>query len=99
MATRAELEIIWSKVEGHLESAARLLPDPVRTGDEGGTIEGYRDFLAHNELELAFDELEALGDANQVTAAYWEDLTSAAGLMGLDAKATRCRSRGAATSS
>ena len=38
--------------------------------------------LAHNELELAFDELEALGDANQVTGAYWEELTSAAALMG-----------------
>jgi hypothetical protein len=98
MITRAELEIIWSKVEGHLESAARLLPDPVRTGDEGGTIEGYREFLAHNELELAFDELEALGDANKVTGAYWEDLASAAALMGLDAKARRCRSRVLTTS-
>src|SRR6185312_6643598 len=96
MTTRTELEIVWSKVQSHLDAATRLLPDLTRRGDEGGSIEGYREFAAHNELELAFDELEALGEANGVSSVYWQELASAAHLMGLDAKAVRCRSRIAA---
>jgi hypothetical protein len=98
METRAELEIIWSKVQAHFDAAVRLLPEPARCGDEGGTLEGYREFAAHNELELAFDELEALGEANSVSSAYWQELASAADLMSLETHAARCWSRVAAPS-
>jgi hypothetical protein len=93
MATRAELEILWGKVQVHLEAAARLLPKHPRVGDDGGTIENYRNFLAHNELGLALDELEALGEANEVSESYWRELASAADLMELEIEAARCRSR------
>ena len=91
--TRTELEILWTDVRRHLDSAARLLPSPARTGDEGGTIEAYRDWLEHNELELAFDELEMVGEANEVPDDYWAQLATAARLMSLDAREVRCRSR------
>ena len=91
--TRAELEVLWANVRVHLESAAAILPQPKRSGDEGGSIAGYREFLGHNELELAFDELDLLGQANDVPAAYWQQLAAAADLMDLENRAAACRAR------
>ena len=34
--------------------------------------------MQHNELGLAFDELNALGQANSVPQAYWRSLLAAA---------------------
>jgi len=94
MANRLELERIWTQVRLHLEAARSLLPVGARGSDERGFIEDYQEFLEHNELELAFDELEMLGQANSVPQAYWHELSSAARLMKLEDKEARCRSRG-----
>ena len=93
MANRAELELVWIKVRAHLEAAVGHLPEPPRSRDRAGSLEGYREFLAHNELGLAFDELELLGTANDVPDAYWRELAAAALLMKLDSRAELCRSR------
>jgi hypothetical protein len=70
-----------------------MLPEVPRRGDEGGCLESYREFLDHNELELALDELQLLGDANDVPPAYWEALASAARLMELERRVEACESR------
>lgn len=91
--TRADLEALWAQVSQELEGAARLLPSPAQKGDDGGTIEAFHDWLEHNELELALDELELLGEANEVPDDFWLHLATAAGFMKLDARQARCRSR------
>jgi len=94
MANRLELERIWTQVHHHLEAAKNLLPVGAGGSGEGGPLEDCQEFLEHNELELAFDELEMLGQANSVPQAYWHELSSAARLMRLEDKEARCRSRG-----
>jgi hypothetical protein len=91
--TRAELERVWADVRQQLDTAARLLPSQPRKTDEGGSIDSYRGWLEHNELELALDELELLGEANRVPRDYWIALATACRLMGLEAREARCRSR------
>lgn len=91
--TRSELETLWAQVSQQLEGAARLLPSSARPSDDGGTIEAFRDWLDHNELELALDELELLGEANDVPGDYWRHLATAGGLMKLEARQARRRSR------
>jgi hypothetical protein len=90
---RSELRALWQKVGDRLSAADALLPAYVRRGDEGGSIEGYRDYRDHNELELALDELEMLGEANDVPDEYWSALATAAQLMSLEEHEQRCRSR------
>ncbi|HKV12229.1 MAG TPA: hypothetical protein VJ725_29055, partial [Thermoanaerobaculia bacterium] len=87
------LHRLWAEVRQRLEAAARLLPNPVRSGDDGGTLAAFYDWLEHNELELAFDELEMLGEANDVPDDYWLQLAAAARAMKLEAGEARCRSR------
>ncbi len=91
--TRAELEILWAKIRQHLDAAARLLAQPVQPGDEGGTAEAYQGWLENNELELALDELEMVGQANNVPDEYWRELAAAACLMNLEASEARCLAR------
>ena len=61
--------------------------------NDGRSLEAYADWVDRNELELAFDELELLGMANDAPAPYWTRLASAAQLMKLDAREARCRAR------
>jgi len=79
-------------VREQLNAAARSLPTPVRSGEDGGTIEAFHGWLDHNELELALDELEMLGNANEVPDDFWSRLATAAQLMELEAHEARCRS-------
>ncbi len=91
-----ELVALWNQVRERLSDAARLLPATCKSHDEGGSLSAYVDWLEQNELELAFDELEALGDVNDVCHEYWEHLSAAAHLMGLSAREARCRARASA---
>ena len=50
------------------------------------TVENYKEYLEHNELGLALDELEGLGEFNKVTKDYWLNLLNAAKQMGLKEK-------------
>lgn len=90
---RGELEVLWAAVRRQFDVATGLLPKPARSGEDGGTVEAYQDWLEHNELELALDELEALGDANRVSSSYWVALAEAARLMNLAVNESRLRSR------
>jgi hypothetical protein len=86
---RRELERSWAMTRRHLDSAFRLLagrPSPTE-------LEQYNEYLDHNELELAFTELEALGDVNRAPDSFWDELIAAAENMGVNEHTERCRKR------
>jgi hypothetical protein len=47
-------------------------------GKELEAAQRYHEWLYHNELELALDELEGLGEESQVDQNFWEFLRLAA---------------------
>ena len=80
-------------VRAQLGRAAELLPSsPVQVPGES-TLDRYRDWLDHNDLELALNELERLGDSNPVPLAYWAHLRDAAAEMRLWQRAVGFRRR------
>jgi hypothetical protein len=93
--TQGELWKRWQVTKSHLRFAAQLLPDPLTQNDGGdstkeiGSLDAYNEYLEHNELELALDQLEGLGELNTVAPAYWKNLANAAETMGLHERATR----------
>jgi hypothetical protein len=93
---REELAASWERTRSHLARAAALLPHPVIESQEGGFLSAYSDFLEHNELGLAFDELRALGSINAVTKEYWAALVAAAIEMKLADAVAELRARAGA---
>lgn len=84
---RQELERSWAITRAHLSAAARLLPkDPV-SGEGGCSLSQYREWLDHNELELALDELACVGEENAVPREFWLQLIEAAQNMNLPDRA------------
>jgi hypothetical protein len=81
----AELVKRWKITETLLKRARHTLPDaPVRHEQECAEyLALYREFLEHNELELAFDILEKLGHLISARGGFWRDLERAAESMGL----------------
>ena len=78
------LHASWKRTAAHLNDARRELPaDPV-TGEEGGTLSMFQEYLDVNELELALDELEGLATSNPTTTHFWYSLRAAASEMGLE---------------
>ncbi|MFO0916198.1 MAG: hypothetical protein U0795_24785 [Pirellulales bacterium] len=74
--TQGELWKRWQVTKSHLRFATQLLPN-LLTENNGGdstkdiaTLEAYNEYLDHNELELALDQLEGLGELNTVPPAY-----------------------------
>jgi len=85
--------LLWAQIRAHLEAAVGLLPESPGRRDRRSALEEYREFVAHNELGLAFDTLELLGTSNDVPDMYWRELAAAAQLMKLDGRAELCQSR------
>jgi hypothetical protein len=70
----------WKITVSLLERARRALP-AVSGHDEQeclALLSQYHEFLEHNELELALDTLEELGDLAGCPGGYWRDLERAA---------------------
>jgi hypothetical protein len=66
----------WEVTQSLLNSAAtEVLGTPA--------YEQYRNFIGHNELELALDVLEDIGHERPVSSSYWWNLKKAAEVMGL----------------
>ena len=86
---RKELQASWARTRTYLESAFAQLPASPVEGEEGGSAQAYRGWVDHNELELALDELEMLGEANPVDPGFWQLLLQAATEMKLDDRAAR----------
>ncbi len=86
---RRELERSWAVTRKHLDAAREVLS----VAGLDGTIEArkliseYNEFLAHNELELALDMLEAAADGQSAPQEFWQHLIRAARNMGLETRA------------
>jgi hypothetical protein len=72
------LQESWDRTQAHLMRATALLPASPVESEEGGRLDRYRDWIEHNELELALDELEMLGGINKVPRQFWVCLRDAA---------------------
>jgi GNAT superfamily N-acetyltransferase len=86
---RADLEKSWAITVQHLEAARALISAGAAPGPDGGTLARYEEFLEHNELELALDELADVGDGNSPPAQFWRKLGLAAENMGLTQHAAK----------
>jgi len=60
---------------------------------DGWSIETYQEWIDHNELELALDGLEGLGEINPVPREFWAHLCDAAREMGLGRHVLRLNRR------
>ena len=80
---RKELEASWARTRTFLESAFAQLSASPTDGGEWAAASRYREWLDHNELELALDELEMLGNEDCAGAPFWRCLLQAATEMGL----------------
>ena len=76
----------WERTRGHLDRAwVELLPS--------AEPPAYREFLDHNELELAMETLAKAGSSQDAPAVFWEALADAAEEMHLDGPASEFRQR------
>jgi len=80
-----ELVKSWKVTETLLERARHALPDAPVDHEQAciALLAQYREFLEHNELELALDVLEELGHLISARGGFWRDLERAAENMGL----------------
>ena len=85
----------WEVTTQHLQAARALLPSQLTQypESESGSLHGFEEFLAYNELELALDELAGLGEANRCSVEFWHELTLAAENMQLTKKADNYRQK------
>lgn len=60
-----------------LESASLLVPEETAT-ENGITVRDIRDYLVHDEWEIAPGLPEELGDDRSLPLAFWEKLADAA---------------------
>jgi hypothetical protein len=100
--TRDELLILWQEIRHVLHEAQGQIPvkytpqfdrdDHPRFSDnpEGG-LQEYEYWLAHNELELAWDALASVARTTDANAACWRHLAQAATLMKLPDKGIAAR--------
>jgi hypothetical protein len=88
-----KLERSWRTTTRRLEAARALLTGTTAEDPESGTLAAYEDYLTHNELELALDELEGVGKLDGRPPGFWRELLAAAENMGLREHAARYRVR------
>jgi hypothetical protein len=81
-----ELMQLWDMIRSDLHRARETLPPEA---DAHPSIREYREFLEHNELELACDMLESYAEQQPVSQCFWRALRDAATKMKLFARASR----------
>lgn len=87
------LQESWDMTRHHLERARHLLPPSTKGDSDGGSLTEFEDFLSHNEMGLAFDELEMIGVGNPCPPEFWREMLAAAESMHLIEQAERCRAK------
>ena len=88
-----DLQQSWDITRRHLERAHHLLPPSSKEDSEGGSPTAFEEFLSHNELGLAFDELEIIGMGDHCPPEFWREMLAAAESMQLFEQAERCRAK------
>jgi len=78
-----DLNKSWAITRYHLEQARSLLTSPSFQADQVESLAFYREFIDHNELECALDQLEMIGESCSCSPDFWKELELAALNMGL----------------
>ena len=78
----------WKIIESLLEGARLSLPVPSTENkvEYDHLLSQYKEFIDHNELGLALDYMELLGQLVPCSRAFWRSLLRAAQLMELKEK-------------
>ena len=76
----------WIITIGHLEKARKLIPD---SPDISQVLQRYQEWIDHNELELALDELEDAVESINCPSEFWVAMREAAINMKLNDRANR----------
>jgi hypothetical protein len=88
------LEQSWRITEQHLEAARQHLLLYLPADVKPESLLNYEEWLSHNELELAFDELEHIGlEVQCKQSGFWSELQAAAEEMTLREHTERCKER------
>jgi hypothetical protein len=82
-------------VRRRLASARALLPKECLQYPEidVGNLAAFDDYLEHNELGLALEELAGLGEGNPTPTEFWALLVEAAEAMNIKSSAAQYRAR------
>jgi sugar diacid utilization regulator len=83
--TPDELKRSWATTTGFLEAAKQELPV-----EQCGH---YEEYILHNELELALEELQQEGEQSPRSIRFWQMLLAAAENMKLVERTSQLRSR------
>jgi hypothetical protein len=84
-----ELAESWAVTLRHLAACRFYLPEVLPSEAARDAEKGLASYLHHNELGLALDEANALGEHCAAPAAYWRELQLAAASMGMTEEAKR----------
>lgn len=87
-----DLSSFWATTSRHLIASKSHLPSPLPNGALDA-LHQMDEFLNHNELGLALEEAEFLGDLCHSPPAFWAELQLAAENMGLSEAASRFEAR------
>ena len=75
----------WGIVTALLEDARRYLVSAPKFAEHGSTsLIQFDEYLAHNELGLALEEMASLGRGMECKAMFWRELQQAAQVMELN---------------
>ncbi len=85
---KSELWKRWKVTFAHLKHARQKLAEPTveNQAEYQRLLSDYHDYLEHDELELALDCLEELGDLTNSRGSFWQDLERAARTMQLTSR-------------
>ena len=83
----------WMVTESLLTNAKRylVLAAPHLEGGGSEELKQYEEYLEHNELGLALEELAGLGGSYSCRGAFWRSLEQAAEVMQLEEHAAQYR--------
>jgi hypothetical protein len=85
----------WKATEAVLNRACAALPAPSAAARDEfeAAVAQFREYISHNELELAFEELQAAAALANCRGGVWRDLERAAEFMQLHDRAAEMRRR------
>jgi hypothetical protein len=73
---------IWGIAEANLKDARRFLLDTAPlAAEDTASLANFDEYLAHNELGLALEEIADIGSKYACAAAFWKRLEAAAEAM------------------
>jgi hypothetical protein len=73
----------WEITRTHLNRALLALPETIADKGARDALAEYHEYLDHNELGLAFEQLYHVGAMTLVPEEFWQHLRLAADNMGL----------------